>query len=195
MAENRKNYKLFIILIQVVLIFISSIIIISIIGNIKSKSKKISLLKRNGTLFSKSYSHISAIFSLEIILIVAYSIIFVFFCLKFFDEINIIERVVLFLLLALQFLHLIYCVIIPVYLKEFGYIINSSKDEDESMVKELYFIKNNYIGAICISYIFLIILLFFDFILFIDYNKIFDVEILLKYLGENLFKDLIKKIM
>jgi len=186
MAENRKNYKLFIILIQVILIFISSIIIISIIGNIKSKSKKINLLKGNGTFFSKSYSHISAIFSLEIILIIAYSIIFVFFCLECFDEINIIERVVLFLLLALQFLHLIFCVIIPVYLKEFGYIINLNKDEDETMIKELYFIKSNYIGAICISYIFLIILLFFDFILFIDYNKIFDVEILLKYLGENL---------
>jgi hypothetical protein len=193
MAENSKNYKLFIILIQVILIFISSIIIISIIGNIKSKSKKISLFKGNGTLFSKSYSHISAIFSLEIILIFVYTIIFVFFCLEYFDEIKIIERVILFLLLTLQFLHLIYCVIIPVYLKEFKYIINSNEDEDESMVKELYFIKSNYIGAICISYIFLIILLFFDFILFIDYNKIFNVEVLLKYLGENLCQGFNKK--
>jgi glucan phosphoethanolaminetransferase (alkaline phosphatase superfamily) len=175
------------------LIFISSIIIISIIGNIKSKSKKISLFKGNGTLFSKSYSHISAIFSLEIILIFVYTIIFVFFCLEYFDEIKIIERVILFLLLTLQFLHLIYCVIIPVYLKEFKYIINSNEDEDESMVKELYFIKSNYIGAICISYIFLIILLFFDFILFIDYNKIFNVEVLLKYLGENLCQGFNKK--
>jgi hypothetical protein len=81
MAENSKNYKLFIILIQVALIFISSIIIISILGNIKSKSKKISLLRGNEILFSQSYSAISAIFSLEIILIVAYGIIFVFFLL------------------------------------------------------------------------------------------------------------------
>jgi hypothetical protein len=85
MAENSKNYKLFIILIQVVLIFISSIIIISILGNIKSKSKKISLLRGNEILFSQSYSAISAIFSLEIILIVAYGIIFVFFCLEIFN--------------------------------------------------------------------------------------------------------------
>jgi len=193
MAENPKNYKLLIILIQVVLIFISSIIIISIIGNIKSKSKKIILLKGNGKLFSKSYSHISAIFSLEIILIIFYGIIFVSFCLEWFDEIKIIERVILFFLLVLQFLHLIYCLIIPVYLKEFKYIINSNKDEDESMIKELYFIKSNYIGAICISYIFLIILLFFDFILFIDYNKIFDTRILLKYLSENLCQGFNKK--
>ena len=102
MAENKKNYKLFIILIQVILIFISSIIIISIIGNIKSNSKIANkFIKRNRTLFSKSYSHINAIFSLEIILIVAYSIIFVFFCLEIFDEIKIIEMVILFLLLAL----------------------------------------------------------------------------------------------
>lgn len=161
MAEHSKNYKLFIILIQVVLIFISSIIIISIIGNIKSKSKKIILLKGNETLFSKSYSHISAIFSIEIILIIFYGVIFVMFFLECFDEIKIIERIILFSLLVLQFLHLIYCLIIPVYLKEFKYIINSNKDEDASMVKELYFIKSNYIGAICISYIFLIILLFF----------------------------------
>lgn len=193
MAENSKNYKLFFILIQVILIFISSIIIISIIGNIKSKSKKIILLKGNEKLFSKSYSHISAIFSLEIILIIFYGIIFVFFCLEWFDEIKIIERVIVFFLLVLQFLHLIYCLIIPVYLKEFKYIINSNKDEDESMVKELYFIKSNYIGAICISYIFLIILLFFDFILFIDYNKIFDTKILLKYLSENLCQGFNKK--
>jgi hypothetical protein len=45
-------------------------------------------------------------------------------------------------------------------------------------------IKSNYIGAICISYIFLIIMIFIDFILLLDYNKIFDVEILLKFLGE-----------
>ena len=122
MADNSKKYKLFIILIQVVLIFISSIIIISILGNIKSKSKKISLLIGNEILFSQSYSAISAIFSLEIILIVAYGIIFVFFCLEIFNDINIIERVLLFLLLLLQFLHIIYCVIIPVYLKEFKYI-------------------------------------------------------------------------
>ena len=193
MADNSKKYKLFIILIQVVLIFISSIIIISILGNIKSKSKKISLLRGNEILFSQSYSAISAIFSLEIILIVAYGIIFVFFCLEIFNDINIIERVLLFLLLILQFLHIIYCVIIPVYLKEFKYIINSNEDEDESMVKELYFIKSNYIGAICISYIFLIFLLFFDFILIIDYTKIFNVEILLKYLGENLCQGFNKK--
>ena len=184
MAEHSKNYKLFIILIQVVLIFISSIIIISIIGNIKSKSKKIILLKGNETLFSKSYSHISAIFSIEIILIIFYGVIFVMFFLECFDEIKIIERIILFSLLVLQFLHLIYCLIIPVYLKEFKYIINSNKDEDASMVKELYFIKSNYIGAICISYIFLIIMIFIDFILLLDYNKIFDVEILLKFLGE-----------
>ena len=61
------------------------------------------------------------------------------------------------------------------------------------MVKELYFIKSNYIGAICISNIFLIILLFFDFILFIDFNKIFNVEVLLKYLGENLCQGFNKK--
>ena len=193
MAEHSKNYKLFIILIQVVLIFISSIIIISIIGNIKSKSKKISLLKGNGTLFSKSYSHISAIFSIEIILIIFYGVIFVMFFLECFDEIKIIERIILFSLLVLQFLHLIYCLIIPVYLKEFKYIINSNEDEDVSMVKELNFIKSNYIGAICISYIFLIILLFFDFILFLDYNKIFDVEVLLKYLSENLCQGFNKK--
>ena len=72
-------------------------------------------------------------------------------------------------------------------------LINSNKDEDASMVKELYFIKSNYIGAICISYIFLIILLFFDFILFLDYNKIFDVEVLLKYLSENLCQGFNKK--
>ena len=95
--------------------------------------------------------------------------------------------------MTLQFIHLIYCVIIPVYLKEFKYIINSNEDEDESMVKELYFIKSNYIGAICISNIFLIILLFFDFILFIDFNKIFNVEVLLKYLGENLCQGFNKK--
>ena len=193
MAEHSKNYKLFIILIQVVLIFISSIIIISIIGNIKSKSKKIILLKGNETLFSKSYSHISAIFSIEIILIIFYGVIFVMFFLECFDEIKIIERIILFSLLVLQFLHLIYCLIIPVYLKEFKYIINSNKDEDASMVKELYFIKSHYIGAICISYIFLIILLFFDFILFLDYNKIFDVEVLLKYLSENLCQGFNKK--
>lgn len=193
MAEHSKNYKLFIILIQVVLIFISSIIIISIIGNIKSKSKKIILLKGNETLFSKSYSHISAIFSIEIILIIFYGVIFVMFFLECFDEIKIIERIILFSLLVLQFLHLIYCLIIPVYLKEFKYIINSNKDEDASMVKELYFIKSNYIGAICISYIFLIILLFFDFILFLDYNKIFDVAVLLKYLSENLCQGFNKK--
>jgi hypothetical protein len=110
MADNSKKYKLFIILIQVVLIFISSIIIISILGNIKSKSKKISLLIGNEILFSQSYSAISAIFSLEIILIVAYGIIFVFFCLEIFNDINIIERVLLFLLLLLQFLHIIYCI-------------------------------------------------------------------------------------
>jgi hypothetical protein len=193
MADNSKNYKLFIILIQVVLIFISSIIIISIIGNIKSKSKKISLLNGNRILFSKSYSHISTIFSLEIILIFAYGIIFVFFCLEKFDEIKIVEIIILFLLILLQFLHLIYCIIIPVYLNEFKYIINSNENKDASIVKELYFIKSNYIGAICISYIFLIILLFFDFILFIDYNKIFNVEILLKYLGENLCQGFNKK--
>jgi hypothetical protein len=175
------------------LIFISSIIIISIIGNIKSKSKKISLFKGNGTLFSKSYSHISAIFSLEIILIFAYGIIFVFFCLEKFDEIKIVEIIILFLLILLQFLHLIYCIIIPVYLNEFKYIINSNENKDASIVKELYFIKSNYIGAICISYIFLIILLFFDFILFLDYNKIFDVEVLLKYLSENLCQGFNKK--
>ena len=45
-------------------------------------------------------------------------------------------------------------------------------------------IKSNYTGAICISYIFLIIFLFFSFILLIDYNKIFDVRILIKFLGE-----------
>jgi len=186
MAENSKNNKIFIMLIQVVLIFISSIIIISIYGSIKSKSKKISLLKGNEILFSKSYSAISGIFSVEIILIFVFGAIVAFFCLECLNDIKIIERVMIFLLLTLQFLHLINCIIIPIYLKEFKYILKSNKNEDASIVKELYFIKSNYIGAICISYIFLIIYLFFDLILLLDYNKIFNVGILLKYLGEKL---------
>jgi hypothetical protein len=56
--------------------------------------------------------------------------------------------------------------------------------DDKLEIGVLDEIKSNYTGAICISYIFLIILLFFNFILLIDYNKIFDVGILIKFLGE-----------
>ena len=187
MTEISRNYKLYIILAQIAMIFISSIIIISIIGTIKTKSK-VYLLEKSEKFFLESYRAISAIFSLEFILTFFYGIIFAFYCLKIID-IKLTERIIILLFLILFFLHLIYCVIIPIYFNDFKCIINlleyKKKYKDDKLeIGVLDEIKSNYTGAICISYIFLIILLFFNFILLIDYNKIFDVGILIKFLGE-----------
>ena len=186
MPQISKNYKSYFILTQNSLIFLSSIIIMSINGTIKTKSN-VYFLEGSEIFFSKSYAAISAVFSLEFILIFFYALFFIIYCLASF-YIKIIERVMLLLFLILLFLHLIYCVIIPIYYKDFKCIMNLVEEKNNGDKNfssgALEDIKSNYIGAICISYIFLIFMIFIDFILLLDYNKIFDVEILLKFLGE-----------
>lgn len=186
MAQISKKYKTYFILTQNSLIFLGSIIIMSINGTIKSKSYG-SILSENENFFSESYSAISAVFSFEFILTFFYAIFFIIYCLDSFN-IKIIERIMLLLFLILLFLHLIYCVIIPIYYKDFKCIINlieeKNKNKKDFSSGVLEDIKSNYIGAICISYIFLIFMIFIDFILLLDYNKIFNAEILLKFLGE-----------
>ena len=188
MQENSKDYKSYTILTHNALIFISSIIIISIIGNIKSKSTD-DILDSNKKFFKESYKAISAIFSLQFILEFFYGIYFAIKCSGSIKN-KIEERIILFFFLLLQFLHLIYCVIIPIYLNDFKYIINiiqkQHENEKELNLGVLDAIRSNYIGAICISCIFLIIFFFIDFILLLDYNQILDVGILFKFLGEYL---------
>ena len=188
MPQISKNYKFYFILTQNSMVFLSSIIIMSINGSIKSKSKNILFyFRENENFFSESYKAISAIFSIEFISTFFYAILFIIYCLDSF-YIKIVERIMLLFFLILLFLHLIYCVIIPIYYNDFKCIMNLIEEKNKN---NKYFssgvfedIKSNYIGAICISYIFLIIMIFIDFILLLDYNKIFDVEILLKFLGE-----------
>ena len=119
MPQISKNYKFYFILTQNSMIFLSSIIIMSINGSIKSKSKNILFyFRENENFFSESYKAISAIFSIEFISTFFYAILFIIYCLDSF-YIKIVERIMLLFFLILLFLHLIYCVIIPIYYNDF----------------------------------------------------------------------------
>lgn len=169
MEQNLANYRLVISIIIIIIIFIISIIIISTFATINTKSKKVILLIDSRQLFSRNYSAISAIFSLEIILI------FIFFILIIVEKTikENLEIVILIISLLCQFLYLINCVIIPIFLKEFRYIIKSNENEEHSFLKELNNIKSYYKGAIWICYIFLVFILFLDFILLNLFKKLF----------------------
>lgn len=167
--NNLYNYRLVIIIIQILLIFIISIAVISTFGKIKSKAKKFSDLNESIKLFSRNYSAISAIFSLEIILIILLCIGIILFFYK--DKDIDIQKAILIMIIIYQFLYLIYCIITPIYLKEYKYLIKLN--ENNSNIKELKEIKNSYKGVIWICYIFLIIILVLDFILLNLYKNIF----------------------
>lgn len=165
-----KKYRLSVFIIIIILLFIISIIIISLFGKIKSKSKSMSILLPSRQLFSNNYSAISAIFSLEIILIVAFFGIFLYNYIKEIKEYY--EILLLIIVIVCNFLYLINCIIIPIYLKEFKYIINSNINESQSILEELNNILSYYTGAITSCYIFLVLLLFLDFILLNLYNNL-----------------------
>ena len=170
--KNLNNYRLIISLILIILIFILSIIIVSTYGTIKSKSKKLNELKQSKNLFSKSFSAISAVFSFEIIFMFVYLILMIILkCYSRYE--NYLSKVMLFILIICHFLYLINLVIIPAYFQEFKFLIKSLINESNSIEKELNNIKSYYVGLIAISYIFLFIVLFFDFILLNLYKNIF----------------------
>lgn len=116
-----KNIPLIIMISVVSIIIILSIAIIGTFGTIKSKSKKLPFLKDSKKLFSRSYSSISAIFSLELICILAFFIILYYFwgCQNLFA--------VFFIYILCNFLYLINCVIIPYILKNLNLLLNQQK--------------------------------------------------------------------
>jgi len=164
--ENVKNYPIIIMTILMVIIFILSISIMGTFGTIKSKSKKISFSNNEKELFSKNYSSISATFSFEIILFVIY---FFLFFIHFFHE-NKFEKFMLFILIICEFLYLIDCVIIPVFLKEIKFIIKLNNGLPNH--KDIGEIGNHYKGLTWACYIFLVIILFIDFLLLNLYHNI-----------------------
>lgn len=183
--EKIQNYPIAIITILMGLIFILSIAIIGTFGTIKSKSKKISTLNKSNQLFSKNYSAISATFSFEVILFVAFIILFVIiYCIKF-DKVELVKKIMLFILIICQFLYLINCILMPVYLKEYKYIIelcekillDSSQLAhaylNQEKLKKIKDISGYYKGIIWTCYIFLIIILLLDCLLLNLYHFIF----------------------
>ena len=173
--EKIKNYPMAIITILMGLIFILSIAIIGTFGTIKSKSKKMTILKdaKQQELFSKNYSAISAIFSLEVILLVAFIILFIILYILHLYEGEELEKIMLFIFLICQLLYLINCVLMPVYFREFKFIIKIYEDLDSSQLKKLKDISGYYKGIIWASYIFLIIILLLDCLLLNLYHFIF----------------------
>ena len=163
--KNVKNYPIIIMTILMVIIFILSISVMGTFGKIKSKSKKITFSSNEEILFSKNYSSISATFSFEIILFFVY---FSLFFLHFFLE-KIFERFMLFILIICELLYLIDCVIIPVFLKEIKFIIKLNNGLPN--YKDIRDIGSYYKGLIWACYIFLVIILFIDFLLLNLYHN------------------------
>ena len=180
-----KNIPLIIMISVVSIIIILSIAIIGTFGTIKSKSKKLPFLKDSKKLFSRSYSSISAIFSLELICILAFFIILYYLwgSQKLFA--------VFLLYILCNFLYLINCVIIPIYFKEFKFIVESAKAMNNTDLKELLSISKKFKGIMWSCYIFLIIFFLFDFILLNLYHRLcFDSEklcICIIYLFNDIF--------
>ena len=171
--EKIKNYPMAIITILMGLIFILSIGIIGTFGTIKSKSRKMSYLNvlEQQKFFSNNYSAISAIFPLEVILFVEFIILFIILYIPQLYEGETLEKIMLFIFLICQLLYLINCVLIPVYLKEFKFIIKMYEDLNSSQLQKLKNLSGYYKGNIwALLYIFsyyLIIRLFtFKFISF-----------------------------
>lgn len=191
--KNLNYYRLLISFILIILIFVLSIIIVSTYGTIKSKSKKLNELKQSKNLFSKSFSAISAVFSLIIIFMFVYLILMII--VKFFDgNENYLSKAMLFILIICHFLYLINLVIIPAYFEEFKFLIKSLINESNSIEKELNNIKSYYVGLIAISYIFLFVILFFDFILLNLYKNIFfNSVVCLTFLTEIFFQGFYEK--
>lgn len=166
--DNIKHYPVIIITIIMTLIFIISIIIIAILGSIKTKGNNISILNNYQTFFSKSYSAICATFSLEVIFFFAFIILLIIHCYSEED----LELFMLYDLFICNFLYLVNCIIIPVYYKDYKFILTSVYEET-TYEKLLSKISSHYCGAICICYIFLFIILIIDFLLMNLYHNLF----------------------
>ena len=166
---NLNNYSLTLLIVLMSLIFILSTAIIGTFGNIKSKSKKLSFLEDSKQLFSRNYSAIAAIFSLEFLLVIAFIIVII---IRFMSNENIEFLLIYFYFLG-QFLYFIICVIIPIYYKEYKFIIKVAENINHPDLNELLDIASEYKGIIWGSYIFLIIFVLLDFLLLNLYHYLF----------------------
>ena len=128
-------------------------------------------------IFSTQYKSISAIFSLFFIAFIFFIVAFIITCKNKFNMPENYDSFfhILFLVIfyICQFLYFMYCVIIPIYFQRVKKLLSEENtEENKNLHKDYNIIVRDYRALASVCYVFLFIILFFNFTILNLYKKI-----------------------